>query len=100
MNKHKVTTSAAVLELEMEQQQRRRALRVREFFDFLDGLGDDQEDLRGTLLAAAAEMHLEEGRSGGHMNLHSVVGPVLTRRAPERDKRIRYDAAALPKLDA
>ena len=100
MNKHKVTTSATVLEVEMEQQRRRRALRVHEFFDFLDGLGDDQENLRDTLLAAAAEMHLEERHSGSHMNLHSVVGPVLTRRAPERDKRIRYDAAAMPKLDA
>jgi transketolase C-terminal domain/subunit len=27
------------------------------------------------------------------------VGPVLTRRAPRRDKRIRYDASLLPKID-
>jgi transketolase C-terminal domain/subunit len=31
--------------------------------------------------------------------LPSIVGPVLTRRVPPRDKQIKYDAAALPKLD-
>ncbi len=31
--------------------------------------------------------------------LPSIIGPVLTKRAAVRDKQIRYDAAALPKLD-
>jgi len=32
-------------------------------------------------------------------SLTQVIGPVLTRRVPERSKTIQYDPAALPKLD-
>lgn len=100
MNKHKVTTPPALLEQEMEQQRRRRSARVDEFFDFVDEFGGGQEKLRDLLLASAAEMHLDVNRKNGRPTLTQVVGPVLTRQAPERDKRIRYDAASLPKLDA
>jgi transketolase C-terminal domain/subunit len=44
-------------------------------------------------------MHLAIGDSPGKPFLSQVVGPVLTRRAPPREKKIRYDAAALPKID-
>jgi transketolase C-terminal domain/subunit len=45
-------------------------------------------------------MHLDVGQSAsGAMSLAQVIGPVVTARAPARDKRIRYDAALLPKLD-
>src|SRR5882724_2719098 len=32
-------------------------------------------------------------------NLAQVIGPVLTKRAPRRDKKIRYDAKLLPRID-
>jgi transketolase len=100
MNKHKVTTPPALLEQEMEQQRERRAARVDELSDFVDEFGGGGEKLRDLLLASADEMHLNIDHQGGRLNLTQVVGPVLTRRVPERDKRIRYDATALPKLDA
>ena len=100
MNKHKVTTPPALLEQEMEQQRGRRSARVDEFFDFVDELGGGEEKLRDLLLASAGEMHLNVDRKGGRLNLTQVIGPVVTRRVPERDKRIRYNATALPKLDA
>ncbi len=37
--------------------------------------------------------------SSGKWSANSVVGPVLTRRVPPRDKKIHYDAGALMKLD-
>jgi transketolase len=52
------------------------------------------------LIQTAERMHLRAERSGAEdMNLTQVVGPVLTARVPTRDKRIRYDAALLPRLD-
>ena len=36
----------------------------------------------------------------GEFELAQVIGPVQTVRTPSRDKRIRYDAALLPKIDA
>ena len=52
------------------------------------------------LLDAAREMHLEiEVANGERKTVRSVNGPVLTRRAAERDKRIRCDVAQLPKID-
>ena len=42
-------------------------------------------------------MHL--GTDAGKSFLSQQMGPVLTKRVPKRDKKIRYDAVALPKLD-
>jgi transketolase C-terminal domain/subunit len=45
-------------------------------------------------------MHLDVVRGGsGELAVHQMVGPVLTERVPPRDKRIRYDAEQLPKID-
>jgi transketolase len=45
-------------------------------------------------------MHLDTGRGqAGTLSLKPVMGPVLTARAPERNKRIEYDRTQLPRLD-
>jgi transketolase C-terminal domain/subunit len=50
------------------------------------------EALQATLAGLAGQMHLDAACG-------QVIGPLLTGRAPRRDKRIRYDASLLPKLD-
>ena len=42
-------------------------------------------------------MHLEIDSSGSTVT--TIVGPVLTRRVPPRNKRVAYDAKLLPQLD-
>jgi len=100
-NKHKVTVSDAVLNQELSLQQQRRAMRVEEFIAFLDELSgtSDGETMREMLLNEAERMHLTIGKSSDKNFLDSVIGPVLTKRVPRRDKKIQYDPAALPKLD-
>jgi transketolase len=99
MNKHKVTVPRELLEQEMELQQRQRAARVEEVSAFLERLDGDREgaQMRDLLSQEAARMHLAT-ESGTHF-LSRQSGPLLTRRVPPRDKKIRYDPAALPKLD-
>ena len=102
LNKHKVTVPDALLDQEYRLQAARREQRVDEFRRFFQGLSDQQngEALQETLLDAARSMNLEPiYDAGGALVLSQVVGPVVTRRAPPRDKRIAYDAALLPKLD-
>ncbi|HTH52681.1 MAG TPA: thiamine pyrophosphate-dependent enzyme, partial [Edaphobacter sp.] len=100
-NKHKVTVPAAALAQELNLQQQRRSVRVEEFLSFLDELSGspDGETMRDLLLSEAERMHLSTGKSSGKTFLGSVMGPVLTKRVPQRDKKIQYDPAALPKLD-
>jgi transketolase C-terminal domain/subunit len=58
-------------------------------------LGEHEKgaELRAALTASAREMHLDES------DWSQVVGPVVTRRVPPRDKRIRYNPELLPKID-
>lgn len=100
-NKHKVTVSEALFAQELSLQQQRRAARLKEFLVYLDDLssGPDGEAIRESLLGEAERMHLTTESSSTRNLLDSIVGPVMTRRVPKRDKRIQYDASALPKLD-
>jgi hypothetical protein len=55
--------------------------------------GEQAGAIQTLLLDAAREMHLEiEFANEERKTVSSVIGPVLTRRAPSRDKRIRCDA--------
>ena len=101
LNKHKVTAPDPLLEQETALQSQQRSARVEEFIALLDRLNGSQEGevMREMLLREARRMHLATGDSAGEPFLSQVMGPILTRRAPARDKRIRYDEAALPKLD-
>lgn len=100
-NKHKVTTPDALIAQEIELQQDRRRRRIIEMGIFLAELGEDSEqrDLHRQLVDAARRMHLEIGSGSEGISVKSVPGPVLTRRADVRDKRIRYNPALLPKID-
>ena len=54
----------------------------------------------GSTVTFVATIHLDVGRgSPGELSLTSLMGPVLTARAPRRNKRIQYDRAQLPRLD-
>jgi transketolase len=103
MNKHKVTTSEAFIVQELALQEEQRSARVEEFLRYIDALdrSTNGDSIRSLLLDAAQQMHLEvDDKISRRSTIHSVVGPVLTKRVPPRDKSIGYDPAALPKLDA
>jgi transketolase len=102
LNKHKVTVPDALIEQEISLQAERRRARVEEFSEFHRRLDDAPEGaaLQETLLQLARQMHLEVQRQpSGVLALPSVVGPVQTRRAPRRQKRVEYDPGLLPKID-
>ena len=101
LNKHKVTVADAVFVQELELQQQQRASRVAEFVAFLDLLTGtpEAETMRELLLNEAERMHLTANPSKGEDFLSEVIGPLLTKRVPARDKRIHYSPSALPKLD-
>ena len=93
-NRHKVTGGKSLLEQEMALQASQRAARVEEFARFYERCGECSEPqrVRNTLRNLGRQMHLDA-------RWNQVVGPVLTTRVPPRDKRIRYDAGLLPRLD-
>jgi transketolase len=101
LNKHKVTVSESLVDQEMELQRQQREARVEEFIALLDSLDGSREggEMRDLLLREAGRMHLASAGSPGKPFLSQALGPVLTRRVPPREKKISYDAAALPKLD-
>ncbi|HVW06342.1 MAG TPA: transketolase C-terminal domain-containing protein [Vicinamibacterales bacterium] len=102
LNKHKVTVPDAIVEQEIRLQTQQRQDRVRELNAFLRDLdrGDDGAAVQTTVLDLARQMHLDvENDADGERLFPAVVGPVLTRRAPARTKRVTYDASLLPRLD-
>jgi len=102
MNKHKVTVPENLVAQEVELQQEQRQRRISEAVQYLEELDSaaDGTAVRDLLLDAARDMHLKiEGRAEGKSTITTVPGPVLARRVPKRDKSVRYNEAALPKLD-
>jgi transketolase len=99
LNKHKVTMPESVIAQEYALQSEQRQARIDEFSVYCDRLGGSAEGeaTRDLLLDAAHRMHLEVDSSGSTVT--SVVGPVLTRRVPPRNKRVAYDAKSLPQID-
>jgi transketolase C-terminal domain/subunit len=103
LNKHKVTASQALIEQEMELQQEQRARRVDDFNRLYERLEVNERgaEIRELLVQAARQIHLTTRTTGsGGLELSPQMGPVLLRRVPPRDKRIRYNEASLPKIDA
>ena len=90
-NRHKVAASDSLLAQELELQGRHRADRAAEFGRFY---GELDSEMQKTLANLARGMHLDIGRPGGLP--HTEVA--LTR-VPPRNKKVRYDAALLPKID-
>ncbi len=95
LNKHKVVVSESLMDQEVALQSELRARRVAEFQAFYARLAQhpDGAGLQSALADRARGMHLEIG------DCSQTVGPVILRRVPPRDKRIRYDANLLPKID-
>ncbi|HXA50303.1 MAG TPA: hypothetical protein VNV86_08375, partial [Candidatus Acidoferrum sp.] len=96
LNKHKVVMGESLVEQEVALQSELRARRVADFEAFYRSLEahPDGDSRRAALDSAAREMRLDRAR-----DFAQVIGPVVTRRVPKRDKRIRYNADALPKID-
>lgn len=99
LNKHKVTMPESVIAQEYGLQSEQRQARMDEFAVYCDRLAGSAEGeaTRDVLLDAAHRMHLEVDSAGSIGT--SIVGPVLTRRVPPRNKRITYDARSLPQID-
>jgi transketolase len=91
LNKHKIVASEDLLDQEEALQRELRAVRVEDLRSHWERL---EADAREALAARARDIHLDPS------DWSQIVGPVVTRRAPGRDKRIRYDPARLPKIDA
>lgn len=102
LNKHKVTVPDATLQTEIALQGAQRKDRVDEFNAFYRRLAErqDVEAVRRALRDSALAMHLDASeRPDGGLTLDTVIGPVVTARAPRRAKRVRYDPTLLPRLD-
>ncbi len=99
LNKHKVTMPESVIAQECALQSDQRQARIDEFAVYCDRLAGSTEGeaTRDLLLDAAHRMHLEIDPTGSTVT--TIVGPVLTRRVPPRNKRIAYDARSLPQID-
>ncbi len=98
LNKHKVTMPETLIAQEYELQTNQRQARVDEFNLYCERLAGSAEGdaIRDQLLEAAQRMHLEVAAS----TVTTIVGPVLTRRVPPRNKRIAYDPKKLPQIDS
>ncbi len=102
MNKHKVEVPDALMEQELALQTELRRARVGEFAEHCRRLNRtaDGERLKSELLELARGMRIDICEdASGEMSASAIVGPAIARRAPRRDKKIRYDAAALPRIE-
>jgi transketolase len=101
LNLHKVTIADDLMgqELSLQTEQRRR--RVEAFAEFLDRLNacPQGSQIREALLQQARTMNFQVEKPSGGLAINRGGGRVLTRKAPPRDKAIRYDAGRLPKID-
>jgi transketolase len=96
MNGHKVTIADPLMQQEMALQEEQRQGRIAEFGAFFEGLGQTE---RREVIETALGMHISVEETAGALKVSPKVGPAVTKRAPVRDKAIRYDAKALPKID-
>jgi transketolase N-terminal domain/subunit len=102
LNKHKVTLPDSLITQEHALQSEQRQARIEEFALYRERLAGstDGEATRDSLLEAAHGMHLEiDWDAPARRTVTTVVGSVLTRRVPVRNKRISYDPKLLPQLD-
>jgi transketolase len=100
-NRHKVAAADPLLEQELMLQHEQRRERVAEFGRFYAGLEplEDGAKIQDTLANLARGMHLELAARSGELELTQTMGPVVLRRVAPRNKKIRYDASLLPRID-
>jgi len=102
MNAHKAVIPDALMDQEMALQEELRRARVGEFSECYRSLGCQREGERhqDELLRMARDMHIGIREvPSGELAITALVGPVVAKRAPRRDKSIRYDASSLPSID-
>ena len=92
MNTHKATISNDILDQEEKQQQQQRAARVTEFFRFYNRL---TADTKTVVSEHAAAMGFKI--TGDKLVTNPIS--VKTKKAPKREKKIKYAASELPKLE-
>jgi transketolase len=97
-NKHKVEVPEKMLDQELALQKEQRDARIAEFTEFFSRLNATPE--REQLIATAERMRIHVAQNtSGISRVTSIVGPVRTKRAPQWEKQIRYNAAELPRID-
>lgn len=102
LNKHKVTINNKLMEQELAQQAYSREKRVEDFARYFNRLGEfpDGEQVQAVLMDIARQMHLDVAKDNlGRISATDVIGPVLTKPVPPRDKRVKYNASLLPQID-
>jgi len=102
LNAHKATMEGEQLEHELTLQAEQRRNRVDEFAAFFDRLAahPQGERLQEALIERARQMHIRVAVDpAGRFAVTPMVGPVVTQRAPRRDKKIRYNSDHLPRID-
>jgi len=100
-NRHKVAAADSLLAQELALQDQQRSDRVAEFGRFYMALEsvDGGAEIQDTLANLTRSMHLELDTLADEVALRPAMGPVLLTRVPPRNKKIRYDAALLPRID-
>jgi transketolase len=98
MNRHKAVVAEDLMAQELALQGSRRSERVSEFIHYFNGL--DRGAVRDDLAEVARRMNIELFSDGSDVErIEPILGPVRTRKAPPRAKRIVYSANDLPTLD-
>jgi len=96
MNTHKATIPNDILDQEDKMQIQQREAREKEFFQFFNQLpGDDVAEVRDTILKLGTTMNFKIEKD----KVAAVEIPVRIKKAPVRDKKIKYNPAQLPKLE-
>lgn len=96
MNTHKATISNDIIDQEERLQMQQRAAREKEFFRFFEQLsGNAFADVRIAVLEHAEKIGFKIGKD----KVDGAERPVVIKKAPVRDKKIRYSPAQLPKLE-
>jgi transketolase len=96
MNTHKATIPNDILDQEDKMQLLQRAAREKEFCLFFDLLtGDSLSEVRDTILKQAKAMNFKIEKD----KVVNIKLAVKSKKAPVRDKKIKYNRAQLPKLE-
>lgn len=100
-NRHKVAAADSLLEQELTLQGAQRRDRVAEFGSFYQGLEGMEGGARiqDTLANLARGMHLNLEAGPDDVTLSPAMGPVALKRVAARNKKVRYDASLLPRID-
>ncbi|HXK03240.1 MAG TPA: transketolase C-terminal domain-containing protein [Verrucomicrobiae bacterium] len=100
-NRHKVAAGDALLAQELALQSQQRDGRAAEFGRFYLGLESVEggAQMQDTLATLARGMHLDLEVRGDEVALSPAMGPVVLQRVSPRDKKVRYDASLLPRID-